>query len=243
MWTDPPAWLIWAAVAMSAASLVVEALVEIFRQTKRAGAPYESGDRQKFMSASAAEIHQQTGLPFASIGISLWVVHTPHRLRARITRVFGRGSALPESFLYRVERFRLADPTPTNEAWSRGRGVIGACVRDNAQAYRDYRPAQKDYPVDSAPPSKAQWKKIRNEKRDDGFEPQDFIRMVHRYEQVFAYPVTDDEGQVVGCISVDVTPDPDAPTRPALNSQPVVSEVHRLAGYMRVTAEKLAVRL
>lgn len=241
VWRDPPAWLIWAAVGVSAASLVIEALTEVFRQTKRPGAPYESGDRQKFMSASAAEIHQQTGLPFASIGISLWVVHTPHPLRARVRRALN--GAHPEVFLYRIERFRVADPTPTNEAWNRGRGVIGSCIRDNAQVYRDYRPVQKDYPLGSPPPSKTQWKRLRSEKRDDGFDPQDFIRMIHRYEQVLAYPITDDEGTLVGCISVDITPDPDAVPRPALNSQSVVTEVHRLAGFMRVTAEKLAVRL
>ncbi len=242
VWKDPPAWIIWAAVVVSSVSLLVEAIIEIFRTSKRSGAPYESGDRQKFMSASAAEIHQQMKLPFASIGISLWVVHTPRRYRAPLRWFTGRKKGEPEVFLYRVERFRVADPTPTNEAWSRGRGVIGACVRDNKQVYRDYRPVQKDYPSDGPPLSGNEWKRIRREKRDDGFSQNDFVRMIHRYEQVFAYPITDEEGQVVGCISVDITSDPDADPRPGLNSQPVTREIHRLAGFMRVTAEKLAVR-
>ena len=241
VWTTPPGWLIWTAVITSSVTLLVEAVVEIFRGADRQGVPYGSGDRQKFMSSSAAEIHLQTGLPFASLGISLWVVHTPHRHRARVRRLLSRTKDDPDVFLYRLERFRVADPTETNESWPRGRGMIGACVRDNKSSYRDYRPLQRAYPEDATELSATQWKRICRDGKDDGFEMGSFLRISHRYEQVLAYPITDD-GQVVGCISVDVTSHPDQPEGARLDSPQVVRELHRLATFMAVTATKLAVR-
>lgn len=244
MWV-PPHWVLWAAVASGTASVLAEGVVEVFRREHRSGDPYESGDRQKFMSSCAVQIHQQADIPVASLGVSLWVVHCPRRRPSALLSAFlGGEQCPPERFLWRVERYRASNPTATSEEWASGRGVIGRCVKENAQAFRDYRPLQRQHPLDSEI-SKAQWKTIQKEGRDDGFAQKDFLRLIHRYEQVFAYPITDGDGRIVGCVSVDVTAeDPllGLPDHPTLNAKSVVSTIDNLARSMSTTATKLAVR-
>lgn len=236
MW-QPPEWVIWAAVAAGFTAALIDGVLAILRANTQVGGPYGSGDRQKFMTISMAEIHLESGIPFAALGLSLWVVHTPRRSLGALLR---REPQRP--LLYRVERIRVADPTQTNEEWSTGRGVIGACMKANQAVYRDYRPIQEDFPEDGPAPSRAAWKKIRDAKRDDGFSQADFVRMVNRYEQVFAYAITDDDGRFIGCLSVDVTPDREAPVRPRIDTPRVRASLNTLANNMRTTAARLAVR-
>ena len=181
-----------------------------------------------------------------AIGLSVWVVHRPHTtfwtclgawLRLRRARRH-------EPYLYRIERFRPTEPPPTSEVWTQGRGVIGECFANNREAYRDYRALQRAYPKENSL-SSASWKAITRKNCDDGFTQADFLRMIHRYEQVFAYPLTDSDGRMVGCISLDVTApesESSASNQRAINSKPVVGRVHQLAESMRATAQALAVR-
>jgi len=233
-------------VLSGTASILIEGLIGVFRESSSTNAPYDAGDRQKFMAGCAVEVHQLADVPIASLGLSLWVIHRPRtrvsdHLRSALK--FRRPSRA-DPFLYRIERFRPSDPPATSEAWVAGRGVIGECIANNKMTFRDYRSVQRDYPSGTAL-SASQWKEIAKSDRADGFSKQDFVRMIHRYEQVFAYPITDDDGRVVGCVSLDVTaPPPDSSAAPQapINSKPVVTAVHRLAGSMRATAQTLAVR-
>ena len=198
------------------------------------------------MAGCAVEIHQQTGVPIAALGLSLWVID---RGRPKFSDVLSAVLGLRRpprgvAYLYRLERFRPSDPPATSEEWVLGRGVIGECVASNDQTFRDYRPIQREFPPTTRL-SSAQWKALEKSDRTDGFSKSDFVRMIHRYEQVFAYPITDDDGRVLGCVSLDVTapaPDSSASPQPSINSKPVVTAVHRLAGSMRATAQALAVR-
>lgn len=242
----PPDWLVWVAVLSGTASILIEGLLGVFRESSSTNAPYDAGDRQKFMAGCAVEVHQRANVPIASLGLSLWVIHRPRtgvwshvRSALRLRR-----PSRPDPFLYRIERFRPSDPPATSEAWVAGRGVIGECVANNKMTFRDYRPVQRDYPSGTTL-SASQWKDITKADRDDGFSKQDFVRMIHRYEQVFAYPITDGDGRVVGCVSLDVTApaqDSSAAPQASINSKPVVTAVHSLAGSMSATAQALAVR-
>lgn len=233
---QPPSWMVWTSVFSGATLIAAEALIGIFREPTSGGV-LESGDRQKFMSSAAVEIHQQTGIAVASLGVSLWVIFTPRRSLWATLRGVSK-----VHYLHRVERFRASEPDATGDAWPLDRGVIGACVTANDKKYRDYRPLQQQHPAGSSPPSNTAWKAICKAERDDGFSRDEFVRMINRYEQVFAYPIPDKNGHVIGCISVDVTAAPAGSTHPALHAPSVVATVHRLAGYLRPTAEILAVR-
>ena len=231
----PSAVWIWLAVGATAASVVLEATFGAPWSSR--SAPFGSGDRQKFMSACAVEIQQQSGVSVEYLGISLWVIHTPRRsLRACLRR------EKPVQYLYRIERFRASEPDPVDGTWMVGRGVIGECLGSGDPVYRDYRPLQAQHPVGSGAPSASQWKVICKKRLDYGFRSAEFVSMINRYEQVYAHPIKNEVGKLVGCISLDATRAPQGTVHLALNSQPAVSLIHRLAQTMRTTVEREAVR-
>jgi hypothetical protein len=241
---DPPTWLIWASLLSGSVAVVANGAVDVVRAGEHGGTAYSASDRQKFLSGCAIEIQQELKIPATSIGVSLWAVYRPRRTLVQWARSVSRRPGDPARFLYRVERFRITDPGAIDEAWPEGRGIIGRCVESNDQTFRDYRSVQKKYPRDK-PLSESQWKQICKADQDDGFVDTDFLRMVHRYEQVLALPIADTEGKVVGCISVDVTAeqgDPEPPEHPVLKRPQVVTIVHRTRESMRNTAMKYAVR-
>lgn len=241
---DPPTWLIWVALLAGPVAIVADVVVGIVQAGGGSGA-MSAGDLQKFLSGCAIRIHEELGIPATSLGVSLWAVYRPRRSAREWMRfLLRRQKTLPARYLYRVERFRISGPSPIDEAWPEGRGVIGVCIATNDVSHRDHRPTQRLYPRDK-PLSDTQWKTVRKRGLDDGFDRHDFVRMIHRYEEVLAMPIADAAGRVIGCISVDVTcPDgEDQPcSHPSLRHPKVKHTIHRTRELVTDTVLSYAVR-
>lgn len=242
---DPPTWLIWVALLSGSAALVADGVVDVVHAVERKGDAYNASDRQKFLSGCAIEIQQALGIPATSLGVSLWSVYRPRRTFGQwVAKRFGKEKQPPRRYLSRIERFRVTDPSPVDVEWPEGRGVIGTCVATNGVAYRDYRPGQRRHPEDR-PMTDAKWKEVCRKDQDDGFEPHEFVRMIHRYEQVLALPIADGAGRVIGCISVDVTREEgehEDAKHPFIKTPQVVAILHRTRELMTNTVMKFTVR-
>lgn len=241
---DPPTWLIWAALLVGPVAIAADVVVGVVKAGGGSGDALSAGDLQKFLSGCAIRIHEELGIPATSLGVSLWAVYRPRRTAGEWMRTLGREGARQTRYLYRIERFRVSDPPPIDVAWPEGRGVIGRCIATNEQTHRDHRPTQRSYPREKAL-TDTQWKTVRKKDQDDGFERHDFVRMIHRYEQVLAMPIADAAGRVIGCISVDVTCS-DSEDRPcvhaSLRNPKVIRTIHRTRELMTDTVLNYAVR-
>lgn len=234
----PWTWVIWLAIGASPVPGLLEVGLGVLAVGRRpASQALDASDIMRHMSGLVTEVHKATGLPVDSLGVSLWAVYAPRRTFPDWVRRRERSR-----YLWRIERHRTSDLNPTDEAWPVGRGVIGRCVENNGKQSRDYRKLQADWPLSGPPPGRDAWKGIKRKGQHDGFGREDFLRMIHRYEQVLAFPITDSRGRPVGCVSIDVTSEPSDPPHGDVDCDTTRAFAHAFVDALRRTVEHLAVR-
>lgn len=196
----PPVWGLFLLISAIPLTALVDSIVQGRRERTIGETRDDEIDRLKACVALAAEIHEYTQIDLTIIGVSVWGIHTPGR------GMVGRPVAEPS--LYRLTRFRVsAHPTPSDASWTRGRGVIGRCWRDEDVAFKDWTSLQDTY-AGATSMSESRWSALSEERRW-GFERSQFLSGIRKYAQVLAVPIKDEHGVFIGCLSVDIpTADP-----------------------------------
>ena len=83
-----------------------------------------------------------------------------------------------------------------------GKGVIGMCWKDCSVKFKDWGADQRRYDGVTAL-SNAQWDRVTPARRW-GFDQGNYLAAINKYAQVLAYPITDEEGKFIGCVSIDI---------------------------------------
>ena len=124
-------------------------------------------------------------------GCNVWSIYQPR----------GRAAAL-----YRAGGRRLSEyPQRSQVTWTKGKGLIGRCWEEGEPQFRDWTTLQRQHPATQEVTERA-WKKMGQPARW-GFERQEYLRSIHKYQQILAVPIKDEHGRVLGCVSLDIPVD------------------------------------
>lgn len=143
--------------------------------------------------------HQDKGLTFEDLGVSVWVPTIWSRFRGRVFR-------LPrhEFRLTRLNRFRPDDyPQSSNIPWTGDIGSLGKCWSSQREDYHDNHLIAKKWGNQEI--SKEQFAEIRVETRR-GFTRDQFSRIIGKYSEIRAIPIMhsdDSNGLMIGVLTID----------------------------------------
>lgn len=188
--------LTWAVVVLTA----VDSAWGLARVKRREGQLKQAQRIRKTLTGVALDVSRETEIRVESIGVTLWLVEKPGKVHRTIARA--RGHEAKPDRLVRAETVRLSGfPVPTHYEWTKGRGVIGQCWKHAGNCYRDFSSLQASYPADT-PLTDKTWKTAKPSAM--GFKRGEFLKFIHKYQQILAVPMTDREGHFLGCISIDL---------------------------------------
>ncbi len=150
---------------------------------------------QKALLDAVVDIATETHHDVRSVGVSAWIVRPGSAWIVRPAR---------PPHLERLKRERLIDhPHPSKITWTKGKGVIGPCWEHERWQHRDLRPVIQKW-SESGKLTPERYEKVDSDTRL-GMTLQEFRTMLGKYDEVAAEPITDEDGNFLGCIAVDVT--------------------------------------
>lgn len=123
------------------------------------------------------------GVKATSLGVHVWIARGWFTWRRRLCR--------------RIS-FNLHQVPPSGVRWTSGKGVIGTCFSTGVEQTRDLRA------IASAVQSGSAAFMALSEDDRMGLSFDEFSK-VRRYSFIHAWPLKDEDGLVVGCVSVDYT--------------------------------------
>lgn len=148
-------------------------------------------DVRKTLINISFDIQLETKLPMEEVGMSVWAVYSP----------WWRKLLRKPAVLERKMRHRLSPfPTATDMVWNNHKGVIGECWTKNEVIFQSWFSEQEKLSGKKTL-SNSQWKK--RVQKNWGFGQDEYLTMVRKYCFVMAFPITDEAGTFLGCLSID----------------------------------------
>ena len=217
--TDPSPWPTIA--VFTRISLILATAAEsawgLYRVHRRETEASRALQIDKQLVSILVQVAKETGVDVDVPGCNVWRIYSP------------RGGGEPA--LHREGHRRLSDyPQPSDRAWTKGKGVIGRCWEQGASKFWDYTNLQKRHESKAAI-SESAWKTMKPADRW-GFDRDEYLDAIRKYQQVLAVPIVDSQGQVLGCVSIDIPTD-----RPA--NDPRCLDTPEVRGILASAAEAL----
>ena len=176
-------WIIWVAVAQAVCTSAepTRALLEAWR---RPGRRRLHADVSRVLQQGAFRIAEQSGVSVQSLGLSVFRLPAgPYRGRA----------------LDRVQRHRFDDhPGPSHIRWTKGKGVVGLCWLEQVPIHRDLRRIA----VQARRNGVRAFASAGDAAADMSLS--EFERISPKYAEVYAMPVNDAAGNMIGVLVVDI---------------------------------------
>lgn len=184
-WDNAPTGLLWACIVVPGAVAVVEqarlAIGE--RRSFKDGERREAIDRA--LTDALLEISEITAYSYRDLGLTAWSVK----------------STIAGRVLHREYRRRLTDrPQASKITWTKGKGIIGLCWAHEKEQHKDLREACTKYP-DGV--TGGRWAQVSPHLKQ-GMNLSEFNKMIGKYDEVLAVPITGRDGTFLGCVAVDV---------------------------------------
>jgi hypothetical protein len=177
-------WIVWVAIAQAICTSAepFRALLEAWR---RPGRLRLHADLSRVLQQGAFRIAGQSGVSVQSLGLSVFrLPHGPFRQRRPLER---------------LERHRFDDhPGPSHIRWTKGKGVVGLCWREQNPVHRDLRR--------TAGQARRHGVRALASAGDAGvgMSPSEFERISTKYAEVHAIPINDAAGTMIGVLVIDV---------------------------------------
>jgi hypothetical protein len=150
----------------------------------------------KALVSVLVEVSKVAGLDVDVPGANVWSIYTKRK---------------EEPSLFREAHERLSGhPQMSDRAWTQGKGVIGRCWKSESPKFQDWSKLQSKF-AGKTEVSEAAWGRLSDGDRW-GFEREEYLDMIGKYQQIIAVPITDSQGKMLGCLSVDIPAD-----RPSAN--------------------------
>ncbi|MFF5230652.1 hypothetical protein [Dactylosporangium sp. NPDC000521] len=175
-------WIVWVAVAQAVCTSVepTRSLVETWR---RPGRRRMHADLSRVLQQGTFRIADQAGVSVQSLGLSVFRLPGSPRKRA----------------LEQIQRHRFDDhPGPSHIRWTRGKGLVGLCWLEQAPVHRDLRRIAVQVRRNSVRAYAAAGD------ASAGLSLTEFERVAAKYAEVYAMPVNDAAGTMIGILVVDI---------------------------------------
>lgn len=195
MWSPPDALVIASTVTIATLAAVrpVWDGIQAIRGSERARLRVEA---QIVAEVTLRRVVKRTGLDWTAVGVNVFLV--------RVTAAFWRPSWPPiRRAQVRIAKLRIRSlPKPSGIPWTKGKGVIGACWETQSDIVIDLAEEERALGALSAD----EFEGLPSEDRF-GFTHNEFKRTRGTYGAILAVPIKTDEGEYLGCITVDAPGD------------------------------------
>lgn len=182
-----PGWAAPTGLIVLIVATLVEGVWGVRRAKRRRAEDSRRLDLDKQMVSVLVTVSKLTGIDVDIPGCNVWSIET----EARTPR------------LHREYRRRLSDfPQASKVEWTQGKGVIGRCWEEGEPVHVDWTKAQSKF-AKREELSEAAWKGMTERERW-GFERHEYLRSIRKYSEILAVPIKDDDGHVLGVVSVDI---------------------------------------
>ncbi|GCE75880.1 hypothetical protein [Cellulomonas biazotea] len=213
---DPSLWP--GAAVLTGVVLIVATAAEsvwgLFRVRHRGRSEANALQIEKQLVSVLVQVAKEAHIDVDVAGCNVWRIYTPRH-------------GAPA--LHRVGHRRLSDyPPMSDRAWTKGKGVIGRCWDSGQTRFWDFTALQEKM-KNKTELSEAAWRAMKPADRW-GFDRDEYLDAIRKYQQVLAVPIVDSQGQVLGCISIDIPSD-----RPAAN--PRCLDTPEVRGVLATAAE------
>ncbi|WP_169165086.1 hypothetical protein [Cellulomonas taurus] len=205
---DPSPWptiALWTALLLVAGT-AVESIWGLARIKTRRRREKKELELHKTLVSVLVEVAKLTKVDVDVAGANVWSIYTP------------RGGEAP--CLFREAHERLSShPQMSDRAWTKGKGLIGRCWEKGEARFQDWGELQRKH-ENKSEMNEAAWRQVPDRDRW-GFERDEYLDLIRKYQQIIAVPITDSQGKMIGCLSVDIPADRPAPDSRCLDSREV----------------------
>lgn len=196
-----PAVAFWLTLALVLAS-AFDSVWGIVRVRGRQARSDRDLELEKALVSVLVELSKITGVDVDVPGANVWSIYTR------------RGQA--PSFYREAHRRLSSHPQMSDLAWTKGKGVIGRCWKEDSVKFHDWTPQQLKYATKDQM-TDAMWRQVKEPDRW-GFDRDEFLPLIKKYQQIIAVPIKDTQGRMIGCLSVDIPADRPAPDSRCLDT-------------------------
>lgn len=128
---------------------------------------------------------------------------------------------IPRARLTRLARVRMRDNANDGIQWGKGKGAIGRCVETSASPHPKLYDLTELWRAISSDISAEAWNDLASNVRL-GLEVDEFKKVRQRYSAIMVCPVIGDDGDSLGCVSIEIPWDK---TEPGLGHQSIANLV------------------
>lgn len=189
VWGKPPKLLVPALVILTGLAVFRDNVVNVnarLREPERQRLRVQS---QKVATSAMYSVSQLRSIPMPDLGVSVFLIERTGWIR----RV---------EMLARLIRVRLKDaPQASDILWTQGKGVIGRAWESRRPVHEATGHLAEKYGARDL--SESVWSRVSKTAKQ-GFTRDEFITTVHKYAEILAVPIKDDQGVVLGVVSLDL---------------------------------------
>lgn len=199
VWNDAPTWILLTLLITIGVATFRDNFTAARATFTRPVRARQHADIQKVMIAALASISKARNVPLEELGASIFVIRPGLRLLPARLRDRWNWSC---AYLDRTHRVRLTDsPQPTDVDWTRGKGAIGRCWETEKRHYVYWLGIAARY--GNAELDEASFRRIR-QKTTQRMTLREFRAIVDKYAEILTVPMKQEDGKVVGVVSVDL---------------------------------------
>jgi len=184
-----PLWVVPSLVIATAVAVFRDNAVNVNRRLREPERQKLRVQAQKAAAVALYSVAQQKALDMADLGISVFLVERTGWIRRR-------------QHLSRLIRLRLKDaPQASDIVWTKGKGVIGQAWEKGRPVHERTSELAKKYGGKEL--TDYGWSRVGQAARQ-GFAREEFETTVHKYAEILAVPIKDENGAVLGVVSMDL---------------------------------------